>query len=311
MKRIALAALLLLLAHAGYSTTPQSTAFTYQGNLSASGLPASGNFDLSFSLFDDTTVGNQVGSTISMPAFYIPDGTFTVDLDFPGVFTGNQLWLEVTVGAETLAPRQPVNAVPVAAFALKGNTIASAWNSTTNYSQGSLVTGGIAGKNLFIALQANTNKTPGAAGNEAIWSLVTTGTGAAPVVIPYTTVTHQASSSQFLGLTTPAVQGFSGSVSSAVLTYIPNDCTPTLSVYSLTGDNTAVTFNVTSVTASGGGFTLGGGQVVAPCSLTSTSNSVPATCSATGDTLYGGSFAMLWSTGAPQTGTVFTAFSCY
>jgi hypothetical protein len=311
MKRTVLAALLLLFAQAGYPTTPQSTAFTYQGYLSENSLPANGDFDLTFSLFNDATVGSQVGTTISMPSFHIANGTFTVDLDFPGVFTGNQLWLEVTVGAETLSPRQQVNVAPVAAFALKGNTIVSAWNSTTSYAQGSLVTGGIAGKNLFMALQANSNKTPGVPGNEATWAVVSTGTGAAPVVIPYTMMTHQASASQFFGATSQSVQSFNVTVNSNVLTYLPTDCTPTLSVYSLTGDNNPVTFNVTTVASGAGTFTLGGGQVVAPCSLTSTSNSVPASCSATGSSISAGSFAMIWSTGVPQTGTIFTAFSCY
>jgi len=311
MKRIALAAFLLLLAQAAYSTTPQSTAFTYKGNLSANSLPASGYFDLTFSLFDDASVGNQVGSTISMPAFYIANGTFTADLDFPGVFTGNQLWLEVTVGAETLSPRQPVNAVPIAQFALKGNALAPAWNASTTYAQGSLVTGGIAGKTLFIALQANTNHAPGGAGSEAFWAAVSTGSGASPVGIPYTMVTHQGSSSEFFGATTPAIGPYSVSISPDVVTYIPTDCTPSLSVYSLTGDSTLVTFYAMSITASaGGGFTFGG-ALEASCSLTSTSKTVPATCSATGSGFSAGDYVTIFSNFTPQTGTIFTAFSCY
>jgi hypothetical protein len=121
MKRTALAAAVLLsLASLGYSASPQSTAFTYQGSLTANGNPANGNVDLSFKLFDAATNGNQVGSTITMLAFPVVNGAFTTDLNFPGAFTGNQLWLEVTVGAQILSPRQPVNAVPVAQYALTG-----------------------------------------------------------------------------------------------------------------------------------------------------------------------------------------------
>jgi hypothetical protein len=123
MKRTLLAASLLLsLSHAfaGNPTTPQSTAFTYQGNLTASGQPANGNFDMTFKLFDSPTLFNQVGSTISMSQFPVVNGAFTTDLNFPGAFTGNQLWLEVTIGSQTLSPRQPVNSVPVAQFALSG-----------------------------------------------------------------------------------------------------------------------------------------------------------------------------------------------
>jgi hypothetical protein len=137
MKRTALAAALLLslsYAYAGTST-PQSTAFTYQGTLSASGHAANGNFDLTFKLFDAVTGGAQVGSTITMLQFPVVNGAFTTDLDFPGVFTGNQAWLEVMVGTQVLSPRQPINAVPVAGYALSGITGPS----------------GAAGKNSLIA----------------------------------------------------------------------------------------------------------------------------------------------------------------
>jgi hypothetical protein len=119
MKRLALmVAFLFVLLQAGYSATPQSTAFTYQGDLSENNQPANGNYDLSFSLFDALSGGGQVGSTVTKTSVSVSNGKFTVDLDFPGVFTGNQLWVEVTVGAETLTPRQPINTVPVAQYAL-------------------------------------------------------------------------------------------------------------------------------------------------------------------------------------------------
>ena len=83
MKRSALiVAFLFLLLQAGYSATPQSTAFTYQGALSENGLPANGNYDLIFKLFDAETIGNQVGSTITKTSFPVASGKFTVDLDF-------------------------------------------------------------------------------------------------------------------------------------------------------------------------------------------------------------------------------------
>lgn len=124
MNRIALfvaTALFLTMNSLAASPTAQSTAFTYQGNLNASGSAASGTFDLTFKLFDANIGGTQVGSTISLPQYPIANGVFTADLNFPGAFTGTQLWLEVTVGTQTLSPRQPVNSVPVAEFALSGN----------------------------------------------------------------------------------------------------------------------------------------------------------------------------------------------
>ena len=118
MKRSLLAASLLLAFAAAYAD-PQTTAFTYQGNLTSGGQPANGNFDLTFKLFDAATNGNQLGS-ITMSAFPVVNGKFTTDLDFPGQFTGEQRWVEVTVGTQVLSPRQPVNTVPVAQFALSG-----------------------------------------------------------------------------------------------------------------------------------------------------------------------------------------------
>jgi hypothetical protein len=120
MKRHFLAtSLLVALAHHATASTLQDTAFTYQGNLTASGQPANGTFDLTFKLFDAVTDGNQLGS-ISMSAFPVVNGKFTTDLDFPGQFIGEQTWVEVTVGTQVLSPRQPVNTVPVAQFALSG-----------------------------------------------------------------------------------------------------------------------------------------------------------------------------------------------
>ena len=119
MKRSLLAASLLLAVSAAYADT-QTTAFTYQGNLTSNGQPANGNFDLTFSLYDAATGGNQVGSQILETAFPVVNGRFITEVDFPTAFTGQQRWVQVTVNGQELSPRQPVNAVPVAQFALSG-----------------------------------------------------------------------------------------------------------------------------------------------------------------------------------------------
>lgn len=104
------------------AASPQSTAFTYQGSLSANGQPANGNFDLTFSLFDDAAAGNQVGATLTQLQYPVAQGVFAIDLDFPGAFTGNQVWLQVTVNGTPVLPRQAVNAIPVAQYTLNGGT---------------------------------------------------------------------------------------------------------------------------------------------------------------------------------------------
>jgi len=109
MKRNLLAAsLLAALSPFASAQTPQGTFFTYQGNLTASGQPANGNFDITFKLFQSSTpvVGEMpVGTPITLSQFPVVNGTFTTDLNFPGAFTGTQLYLEVTIGTQTLSLR--------------------------------------------------------------------------------------------------------------------------------------------------------------------------------------------------------------
>jgi hypothetical protein len=94
--------------------------FTYQGQLQQNGQPASGNFDLTFALFDASVNGSQIGSTIVDDAFPVTGGLFTVSLAFPGAFTGTQLWLEVSVNGVAMTPRTAVSTTPVAQYALTG-----------------------------------------------------------------------------------------------------------------------------------------------------------------------------------------------
>jgi len=117
--RMLAAALLLAMSDAGASSV-QSTAFTYQGSLRANGQPADGFYDMSFTLYDAATGGNVVGAPQAIAQYPVVGGQFTIDLDFPGTFTGQQRWIEVAIGGQTLLPRQAVNTVPVAQFALNG-----------------------------------------------------------------------------------------------------------------------------------------------------------------------------------------------
>lgn len=102
----------------------QSTAFTYQGRLSEGGTPATGIYDLRFTIYDfaGNTGGNVIAGPLMRSAVAVNDGLFTVTLDFgTGVFDGNAQWLEIGVrtnGSATvhqrLLPRQPITAAPYA-----------------------------------------------------------------------------------------------------------------------------------------------------------------------------------------------------
>src|SRR5262249_42737780 len=118
------------LASAVGAETPLGTAFTYQGRLTDGGGPASGVYDLQFTLFSAETEGTQVGPILTAAGVVVTDGLFTVPLDFgSSAFAGNARWLEIAVrpgsgGAFTsLAPRQALTATP---NALWSRTAASA-----------------------------------------------------------------------------------------------------------------------------------------------------------------------------------------
>ncbi|MDR3387052.1 MAG: hypothetical protein P4L92_08380 [Rudaea sp.] len=114
------------------AATPQTTAFTYQGQLSNNGgLVSSGSpQSFTFTLYDaetggtpivvsgtDPVTGNPYTNPLSESAT-VTSGLFTVDLDFGQTFAGQQYWLEIAVNGQVLAPRQRVNTVPVAQYAL-------------------------------------------------------------------------------------------------------------------------------------------------------------------------------------------------
>ncbi len=111
----------------------QSSVFTYQGRLNLAGAPATGLYDLQFSLFDAPTVGTQNGITITNLAAPVTNGLFTTTLDFgDAVFNGSPRWLQIAVRGPgdtnyaTLAPRQALTSTPYAVRAANyGGTLAA------------------------------------------------------------------------------------------------------------------------------------------------------------------------------------------
>ncbi|NCT67857.1 MAG: hypothetical protein GXC76_09445 [Rhodanobacteraceae bacterium] len=99
---------------------PQSTAFTYQGQLKQQGKPFTGTVDLQFRLWNDSVAGSEVAPMVSRGAVPVQDGVFTVEIDFGSAFGTEQHWIEVIANGTPLLPRQPVTAAPMAVFALTG-----------------------------------------------------------------------------------------------------------------------------------------------------------------------------------------------
>lgn len=126
---------LILALFAGlHKTTAQGTAFTYQGQLTDNGAPATGIYDLRFTVYDALNAGNPVGSVMDANDLGVTNGLFTVTLDpGAGVFPGAARWLSIgvrpgaSVGAYTnVTPRQALTATPYAFKALNADTATTA-----------------------------------------------------------------------------------------------------------------------------------------------------------------------------------------
>jgi len=140
----------------------QSTAFTYQGQLSSDAVSASGSFDLTFALFNARTGGSQVGSTVTNLAVGVASGLFTVTIDFGAVFDGAPFWLQIGVrtnGADAftpLKPRQELTPTPYALYSPNAGTAVSASAvATGSVSSASIQMGTITGSNLNLGSVSN------------------------------------------------------------------------------------------------------------------------------------------------------------
>ena len=101
----------------------QSSSFTFQGQLKSNAAPASGQFELRFTLNDSSTNGIQVAGPLTNSSVDVTSGLFTTLLNFgSAVFDGNVRWLEIGVRTNgnatnefvTLSPRQLITATPYA-----------------------------------------------------------------------------------------------------------------------------------------------------------------------------------------------------
>ncbi|GIV07485.1 MAG: hypothetical protein KatS3mg017_0687 [Fimbriimonadales bacterium] len=90
--------------------------FTYQGMLKQNGQPVNATLSMTFKLYDALTGGNQVGSSITQNVA-VQNGLFTVQLDFGSVWTGQDRYLEIAVGSDTLSPRVKITPTPYASYA--------------------------------------------------------------------------------------------------------------------------------------------------------------------------------------------------
>lgn len=129
-------ALVLTLTIFGSGVDAQTTAFTYQGRLNDGGVPATGNYDMQFKLFDAEVDGAQVGATLNITNVQAVTGIFSASLDFgSAAFSGADRFLEIAISPAgqnnftTLLPRQRMNSSPYSIQTLNANTALTALNA--------------------------------------------------------------------------------------------------------------------------------------------------------------------------------------
>ncbi len=109
--------------------------FTYQGQLDDGGRPADGYYDFIVSIWDASTLGNQVGTAYAYddPGVLVEDGIFSINMP-PGnrdeVFSGRGRWIQIQVrphgsGSYTTLSRQPITPVPYAWGLMPGVVVSS------------------------------------------------------------------------------------------------------------------------------------------------------------------------------------------
>lgn len=124
------AAAAMVLAACSLGTTALALPFTYQGELTESGQPAAGAFDLRFEVYTDAT-GDVLLATRYADDQVLANGRFSAEIDVEPILTGHDRWIAVSVrpGAVSnldrsdasytlLSPRQLITAAPYATMAL-------------------------------------------------------------------------------------------------------------------------------------------------------------------------------------------------
>jgi Chaperone of endosialidase len=127
----------------------QGTAFTYQGRLLDAANPATGSYDLRFTVFDSASgPTNVVAGPLTNAATGVTNGLFTVSLDFgTGVFPGANRWLEIAARSNgagsflVLAPRQKLTATP---YAITAGGVVNSGSGLTNLNASALSSGVVA-----------------------------------------------------------------------------------------------------------------------------------------------------------------------
>jgi hypothetical protein len=156
----------LLVATAALAQTPVGTAFTYQGRLATAGVPATGSYDLRFTLFDAPSAGNVVAGPTTLGGVAVSLGLFTVSLDFgAAAFAGQARWLAIEVqptggaGFTALVPRQALTPSPYTLFSSRTDPLNLTSLNASNLTSGAVPDARVSGtysQTLNLSNAANT-----------------------------------------------------------------------------------------------------------------------------------------------------------
>ena len=155
--------LLLLVASPVAEAAPDSISFA--GRLSTQQGPFSGTQSITFKMFGVATGGTSVWTdTLSLTAdnglVYATLGSSANPLD-QTVFAGTPVYLEITVGSETLTPRLPIDAVPYAVSATTADKLGGVITATdvvqSVVAGAGLSGGGTASDTGSVTLSVNTS----------------------------------------------------------------------------------------------------------------------------------------------------------
>jgi hypothetical protein len=121
---------------------PSATTVNYQGRLANNaGTPLDGTYGMSFALYDSAAGGTLIWGPEPHTAVPVSEGLFSVGLGtqtsggIPTTVWNGDRYLEITVGGETLSPRELIRSVPIAGMAL---TVPDGAIGTTQIANGAI-----------------------------------------------------------------------------------------------------------------------------------------------------------------------------
>ncbi len=166
---LAVALVIVISQGSGAYAESMGTAFTYIGMLFDEDIPANGQYDFSFGLFDMNDDGTELGNDVNVPDVDVFDGYFTVELDFgSSVFNGDARWLQIGVrpGDQNdpcefteLSPRQKITPVPYSLYSQQTRgLLVHDGNTLVGLETGGTTTGN---NNTFLGYQAGFSNTTG------------------------------------------------------------------------------------------------------------------------------------------------------